>query len=253
MSTLGVLVTCYNEYNAVSFSLNHFRKIYRNSRIYLTTESTVDYSALTSLGNISVNNVADTMYFIKHVTDQNFLEPHFQQKILTATYAFLNRVKQAVEYCQSDYLLLMDPDTLVNGPLAIPTGAKLLGSRINTGFPPKLREIIREVPGAIDIDCWGATPAIIHCETYLKAYKYVIETDPTILPRLAQTFYAIFAHDVILPIIFALQGEPEVLNTQIIECNRESFVYKVRHIEHYPLIHQFKQYYDHNSNSVIQH
>ncbi len=248
MTTLGVLVTCYNEVRAVEYSLTSFRKIYPSTNIYLATEShDSDYSSLLHLNNISINHVDDTMYFIKEVTDQNFLEPHFQEKILFATRSFLNRVKQAIEYCQSDYLLLMDPDTLVRGPLSIPQEAKLLGSRINLGLPTALRMILTQTPGAIDINCWGATPAIIHCDTFLKSYKYVMEQDPTFLPRIAKTFYAIFAHDVILPILFALQGEQEVFNSQIVECNRNPYWQKTSH----PLVHQFKYLYDNNRNSAI--
>jgi len=126
MNKLGVLVTCYNEVSAVEYSLTIFRQIYPHVKIYLTTESrSSDYSRLLSLENISINHVADTMYFIRHITDQNFTEPHFQNKMIVATNAFLTRVSKAIEYCQSDYLLLMDPDTLVRGPLNIPRGVKL--------------------------------------------------------------------------------------------------------------------------------
>ena len=247
MNKFGVLVTCYNEIKAVEYSLKTFRKIYPDVKIYLTTESKKsDYNKLFELNNISINHVADTMYFIRHVTGENFLDPHFQNKILTCTTAFLQRVVKAIEYCQTEYLLLMDPDTLIRGPINIPDGVKLLGTRINNGFPMALRTILSQTPGAIDINCWGATPAIIHTPTFLKSYKYVTEQDPTFLPRIAQTFYAIFAHDVILPILFALQGEPETFNPDIIECNRQFHWYMTRH----PIVHQFKYLYDNNHNIV---
>jgi hypothetical protein len=74
-----------------------------------------------------------------------------------------------------------------------------------------------------------------------------MEQDPTFLPRIAKTFYAIFAHDVILPILFALQGEQEVFNSEIVECNRNPYWQKTSH----PLVHQFKYFYDNNRNSVV--
>lgn len=248
MNNFGVLVTCYDEFKAVEYSLTSFRNIYTNNKIYLTTESKkTDYNSLLKLGNISINYVEDTMYFIPHITDKNFIESHFQEKILTATNAFLNRVKKAIEYCKSEYLLLMDPDTLVRGKLNIPRKVKLLGSRINCCLPSDLKKIILEKPGAIDIDCWGATPAIIHCETFLKSYKYITEEDKTFLSRISKTFYAIFAHDVILPILFALQGEPETFNPDIVECNRNPHW----ELTNQPLVHQFKKFYDNNCNSFI--
>lgn len=250
MNKLGVLVTCYNEVQAVEYSLTVFRQLYPDVKIYLTTESnSSDYSRLLKLNNISINHVADTMYFIRHITDQNFTTPHFQNKMIVATTAFLQRVVRAIQYCQSEYLLLMDPDTLVRGHLNIPDGVKLLGTRINQGLPIELRKVLLQVPGAIDIDCWGATPAIIHTQTFLKSHKYVTESDPTFLSRIAQTFYAIYAHDVILPILFALQGEKETFNPDIIECNREWYW----HLTSHPLVHQFKYLYDNNSDRIVQH
>ena len=250
IENFGVLFTCYNEVDAVKYSLKCFRKIYPTIKIYLVTESKdSDYSSLLEFDNISINHVEDTMYFIPKITDQNFLEPHFQEKILFATRSFLNRIKKAIEYCKNDYLLLMDPDTLVRGPLSLPEGAKLLGSRVNWGLPFALRTILAQTPGAIDINCWGATPAIIHCETFLKSYKYVMEQDPTFLPRIAKTFYAVFAHDVILPILFALQGEREIFNPEIIECNRCPYWSETDH----PLVHQFKYLYDDSGYSIIQY
>jgi hypothetical protein len=249
VENFGALVTCYDEIDAVKYSLKCFRKIYPTTNIYLITESKdSDYSSLLEFDNISINHVEDTMYFIPKITDQNFLEPHFQEKILFATTSFLNRVKKAIEYCKNDYLLLMDPDTLVRGPLSIPQGAKLLGSRINSGLPIELRNILSEISGAIDIDCWGATPAIIHCDTFLKSYKYVTEQDSTFLPRIAKTFYAVFAHDVILPILFALQGEYEIFNPDIIECNRFPDWTQTDH----PLVHQFKHFYKNSDYSIMQ-
>ena len=180
------------------------------------------------------------MFINSKLTGANWMEPYFQEKILIAANAFLHRVKQAINYCESEYLLLMDPDALVRGLLTIPDGVKLLGSRINSGFPKEFRDILKSVPGAIDINCWGATPAIIHCDTFLKAHKYVTETDVTLLPALAKTNYAIFAHDVLLPVLFAIQGYEETFNPDIVECNRNAKWESTS----CPLVHQFKKYYD---------
>ena len=52
-------------------------------------------------------------------------------------------------------------------------------------------------------------------------------------------FYAIYAHDVLLPLVFALVGEEETLNLDIVECNRNS---NWRNSGH-PLVHQYKEFY----------
>jgi hypothetical protein len=98
---------------------------------------------------------------------------------------------------------MMDPDTLVRGKLTIPEGVKLLGSRINHRLPKGLKNVLARVEGAKIIDCWGATPAIFETQTFMKSWEMFRDT-PELLIMMSMEFYAIYAHDVLLPIIFAL-------------------------------------------------
>ncbi len=63
-----------------------------------------------------------------------------------------------------------------------------------------------------------------------------------ILDELTSSFYAIYAHDVLLPILFALVGEEETFNPDIIECQRDkNWMFRTN-----PLVHQFREFYDKN-------
>lgn len=53
-------------------------------------------------------------------------------------------------------------------------------------------------------------------------------------------FYAMYAHDVLIPLLFALIGIEEVKNVDLVECKRFSGWRNSQH----PLIHQFKDYYE---------
>jgi hypothetical protein len=132
----------------------------------------------------------------------------------------------------------MDPDTLVRGKLTIPKGSKLLGSRINHGLPKGLKDILSRVEGAKVIDCWGATPAIFETQTFMESWQ-IFKHNSDLLDMMAKEFYAIYAHDVLLPIIFALVGQEETFNPDIIECSRSPFWEECSN----PLVHQFKKYY----------
>jgi hypothetical protein len=127
---------------------------------------------------------------------------------------------------------------LVRGKLTIPNGVKLLGTRINKVFPDGLKDVLSRVEGARVIDCWGATPAIFETKTFLKSWE-MFKNTPDLLGMLTEEFYAIYAHDVLLPIIFALVGEKETFNPDIIECNRDPDW----RTKPNPLVHQFKEYY----------
>ena len=49
-----------------------------------------------------------------------------------------------------------------------------------------------------------------------------------------------YAHDLLLPTLFALVGEEETFNPEIIECNRDPNWRSKPN----PLVHQFKDFYE---------
>lgn len=249
MSSLGFFFSCYKEKKAVEYSLSELIKHYPDSPIYLVSDGGLDYSYLESdFKNLKTNLEEDTMSETFKITAGrsgcnknigNYLEEYYQDVIKKCTLAVLNRLESAIEYCNTDYILMMDPDTLVRGKLTIPEGSKLLGSRINRGLPKGLKNVLARVEGAKVIDCWGATPAIFETKTYMKSWEMFKHT-PELLDMMTKEFYAIYAHDVLLPIIFALVGEEETFNPDIIECSRNPFWEVCPN----PLVHQFKRYYE---------
>jgi hypothetical protein len=237
--SLGVFYTCYNENKAVEYSLECLYKVYPDIKTFLFSDNGNNFFYLESLySNLKTKVCIDTLSFNKNITDINFLEDKFQTFIKNSAITTISRLKICIEYCQTDYILMMDPDTIVRGKLSIPDNSKLLGSRINKGFPQKIKQTLAAVPNAKIIDCWGATPAIFHADTFLKAVK-ILESDPSILDNFCKSFYAIFAHDVLLPLIFALNGDEETFNPEITECNRDS----TWQYNNKPLVHQYKFLY----------
>jgi hypothetical protein len=249
MSSIGFFFSCFKEKKAVEYSLSQLVSHYPDSPIYLVSDGGEDFSYLESkYKNLKTFLEEDTMSETFKITagpsgcDQkvgNYVEGYYQDVIKKCALAVLNRLESAVNYCKTDYILMMDPDTLVRGKLTIPEGSKLLGSRINQGFPKGLKDILERVEGAKVIDCWGATPAIFETQTYMKSWE-LLKNTPELLDLMAKEFYAIYAHDVLLPIIFALVGEEETFNPDIIECSRNPFW----EMQSNTLVHQFKKYYE---------
>ena len=78
-------------------------------------------------------------------------------------------------------------------------------------------------------------------KTFLKAlekFRYLDATE-NLLDKLCLEFYAMYAHDVLFPTIFALVGEEEVFNSDVVECTRNPNWKNTSH----PLVHQFREYY----------
>ena len=236
---LGFFFSCYKENRAVENSLSELRKHYPDNPIYLVSDGGSDFNYLKdSYDNLFVSLEEDTMSSTFNITDQNWREEVHQNAIRQATYAVLNRLERAIEYCQTDYILMMDPDALVRGQLNIPEGVKLLGSRVNTGLPVELQVVLSRIPGAKVINCWGATPALFETKTFMTSWSR-LKASPEVMDAFIDSFYAIYAHDVLLPLVFALVGEEETFNPDIVECNRNPNWRNTAQ----PLVHQFKEFY----------
>ena len=212
---LGFFFSCYKENRAVENSLSELRKHYPDNPIYLVSDGGSDFNYLKdSYDNLFVSLEEDTMSSTFNITDQNWREEVHQNAIRQATYAVLNRLERAIEYCQTDYILMMDPDALVRGQLNIPEGVKLLGSRVNTGLPVELQVVLSRIPGAKVINCWGATPALFETKTFMTSWSR-LKASPEVMDAFIDSFYAIYAHDVLLPLVFALVGEEETCPRKI--------------------------------------
>ena len=241
---IGFYYTCYNEHRAVGYSLKKLRQNYPDAPIYLVSEGD-DFSYLQDkYDELVCHQEEDTISGTFNITGDywtgNFREDENQKIIKKGAWATLNRLEKAIEYCKTDYMVMCDPDTLVRGELTIPEGVKLLGSRLNK-LPPEfkgLQEVLKDV-GAVPIDCWGAQPCVFHVETFLKALS-VLKSNTSILDRLSMEYYAMYAHDLLIPLLFSLVGEEETFNPDIIECERDGAWQSKPN----PLVHQFRVYYE---------
>lgn len=240
ITDIGIMMSCFDEVEAVAYAIQEVRKFYPENKIYIFNESKEDYSfLLEKFNNLKIKNDKDTMsFYYQYDISQVYLIPEFQQKIQEALLTFLDRVKQTIEYSNSEYILLMDPDVLVRGQLTIPSNINLLGSLRNKGVPTSTKNILSQVEGSVIIDEWGATPGIFRAKTFEKAYDKLFSI-PNLLDKLTTSWSAFYAHDVIIPIIFALIGEREHLNLDFTECNTD-YDWKTNGKK---LVHHYKKYY----------
>jgi len=239
-TNIGIMMSCFNEVEAVSFAIQELRKFYPENKIYIFNESNESYDFLLKEDhNIKIKNDKDTMsFYYKNNVNDVYLLPEFQTKIQDAFLTFLDRICQTIEYTKGEYILLMDPDVLIRGELTISSNINLLGSLRNKGVPLSTKKILSEIDGSIVIDQWGATPAIFRAETFKKAYEKFLSI-PNLLEKLTKSWSAFYAHDVIIPILFSLIGEKEHLNNDFTECNTD-LDWQTNGKK---LVHHYKKYY----------
>jgi hypothetical protein len=237
---LGAFYTCYDELEATRFSISSFRSSYPLSPIRLFYEGDADFKSLESeFSNLISSKEEDTLSKCFGVGPHNYLEPDNLAAISKCAWTVLERLASSIEFLQSEYVIMLDPDAIVRGQLNIPDGSALLGSRINSHVfvLSSLNRVLIKY-GGVPLTAWGATPTIFNADKFLSARKILLD-NPDIFPEMCAAFYAIFAHDILLPSVFSLIGESEVFNPDIIECGRDANW----RTSPKPLLHQYRELY----------
>ncbi len=234
---IGFIITCFNEKLAVEFCLKSIKTQYPDAPVNIISDGGLDFSYLSLIyKNVFSSLEEDTMSGTFKVTDKNFKENDKQDIIKKSALATINRIKKSIDLLGTEYILMCDPDVFIRGKVNIPNGVSLLGSRVNFPLPDGYTNVFTKIPGAVPIRHWGATPAIFNSQDFLRAVKLF---DNNLLDTFCKEFYAVYAHDVLLPTIFALIGIEETFNPDIIECKRSP---EWRYTNN-PIVHQFKEYY----------
>jgi len=247
MKTVGFIYSVFKEKKALDYSIKNLRIHYPEEKIYLISDGGLDYTYLENeYTNLTTSLEEDTMSETFKITGDyttgNFRQEYYQEVIKKCAYTVLDRVTRAIEYCNyPDWMVMCDPDCLIRGKLNFSDDGKILGSRINCCLPEGYRNILNSIDGAISISRWGASPCVFEVSTFLRAlekFRY-LDTTEDLLDKLCKEFYAMYAHDVLFPTLFALVGEEETFNPDVVECTRNP---NWRNTQH-PLVHQFREYY----------
>jgi hypothetical protein len=235
----GIFYTCYTEKEAVAFSLRELFKIYPSIPVYLVSDGGEDYSFLEKeFSTIKTFLEEDSRGIIPKIPSDSFREEQYQIQIKKSILTLILRIERAIEYCNKEYMLIMEPDILVRGIISIPQDSKLLGSRINKGLSEELKLILRNTKGAIEIDNWGATPAIFESKAFIDAANK-IKNDENLFNGLCLSEYRLAFYDVLFSVMFALLGYEEQFNPEITECFRNPNWQYSGH----PLLHQYRAKY----------
>jgi len=240
---LGIFYTCFTEIDSVNYAIDTLRLIYDKVPIFLVSDGGADYSfIMDKYENILCLREHDSRGFVPEIPPEKYKEDKWQYMIEKSVLDFLDRVKRAIDYCGTEYILVMEPDVLVRGFLSVPEDANLLGSRLNQGLSEELKSIMRSINGAIEVNCWGATPAIFKSKKFIEVYEN-IKNKNNILKKICFSDCRFANYDIVFPVLFGLMGMEETFNPEITECLRDPNWEN----NNKPLVHQFRIYYPRNN------
>tara|TARA_B100000902_G_C27279515_1_gene900865 strand:+ start:1063 stop:1965 length:903 start_codon:yes stop_codon:yes gene_type:complete len=249
-TTVGFIYNCvYKQKRALEYGLESIRDLYPKSKIYIVSDGGMDFSYLEDkFDDLKFEMGEDTVGPHIDTTFNNFTEPSKQaiSKKIIAT--MIERVQKGIEYCENpDWIFMTEPDVLLRGKFSVPENAKLLGTRLNYAWDLpirleqyiKLNELLSKIDTSIPMFRWGAVPPIFQTESYLKAVE-VYKENFDIMDKITEISAGVNCFDVIIPVLFTLIGEPEVFNSETIECLRDPSWKTSSH----PIVHQWRELYD---------
>lgn len=237
---LGVFYICYKEKDAIEFSLTKFRENYPDSPIYLVSDNGLDFSYLKKdFGNIEtikentevVGIARDVEKYIKQNSGNIDL-------FMNICMEFLRRLKNACDYCNTEYMVLMEPDVLVRGKLN-PFDADLVGPTVNI-MPEKIQKYVI-MNGGKNNGTWGPAGGVMKTKSFYQVYDGLIDNIDKLEYGL-KLDSRIICYDYLLSFLFSLFGYTYANNPDQTECLRNPNWKNSGH----PLLHQHREFYSNN-------
>ena len=169
MSDLGAFYICFKEKTAIEKSIASFKEFYPDAPLYLTSDGGYDYSYLES-NYTNVKCVLDkemTVGVTKDIEKMVAANSFPIVQLFMASMQFLRRLKAGVDYCKTKYILLMEPDVFVRGPLNL-TEYELVGPKPNP-MPQPVQQYIIDQGGHNNV-AWGAAAGVMQTKAFNIIY-----------------------------------------------------------------------------------
>jgi hypothetical protein len=229
---LGIFFSFYKEDKAIEFCIDNIRDYYPKSRIYLSSDGGSDFS------NFCDDNSKFFMYedILGYVNNPETKE---EDKLVLCCREFLNRIKDAAEYCKSEYILYYEPDILLRGKIKIDSGSDLIGSFANTIHPNVLALIEKYNTNNTNYN-FGACGGSLILTSSL--YQILEKINDDLLKELILNDKRISNCDYLLTVLFSIFGYIYTENIDFIETSRNQNWESTNH----SIVHQYHKHYIEN-------
>lgn len=244
-NNLGAFFICYKEKTAIEKSIESFRKIYPDAPIYLSSDGGFDYSYMNDEKTKCILDIEQTVGVTKDIEKMIQTNEFPVIRLFMASMQYLERLNKAIDYCKTEYILLMEPDVFVRGKLNL-LDIPLVGPKPNL-MPDFVRKYIVD-SGGIDNKCWGAAAGVMQT----KIFKQIFDDLRINQHKMLEWLYLdprIACYDYLLTFIFSIYGFKYEENPDLVECNRNPNWRQTNH----PLIHQYYENYISKNGETGKH
>jgi hypothetical protein len=231
-NNLGIFFSCYKEKEAVRFCIDNIRDHYPQAPIYLASDGGYDFSHLCDA------NSNFTLYddILGYVNNPESKEP---DRLILCCREFLDRLKDAADYCKTDYILYYEPDILLRGKIKADPNSDLSGSFANEIHPNVLSLIEKYNPSNTNRNFGACGGSLIKTSSLLRILE---ETNEALLKELIYTDKRISNCDYLLTVLFCIFGYQYLENIDFVEANRNQSWESTNH----SIVHQYHKHYSEN-------
>lgn len=231
-NNLGIFFSCYKENEAVRFCIDNIRDHYPQAPIYLASDGGYDFSDLCD-GNSSFTLYDDILGYV------NNPESKESDRLILCCREFLDRLKDAADYCKTDYILYYEPDILLRGKIKTDPNSDLSGSFANEIHPNVLSLIEKYNPNNTNRNFGACGGSLIKTSSLLRILE---ETNEALLKELIYTDKRISNCDYLLTVLFCIFGYQYLENVDFVEANRNQSWELTNH----SIVHQYHKHYSEN-------
>ena len=226
---IGIFFSCYKETEAVRFCIDNIREHYPEAPIYIASDGGYDFSEVCD-SNSKFFMYEDVLGYV------NNPESKEEDKLIFCCREFLNRLKDAIEYCKTEYILYYEPDILLRGKIRADVGSDLAGSFANTIHPNVLSLIKKYNPENTNNNFGACGGSLIRTSALLLILK---ETSDSLLKELIYNDKRISNCDYLLTVLFCILGYQYSENIDFIEAKRNPNWELTDH----SIVHQYHKHY----------
>lgn len=237
--TLGVFYICFKERTAIEKSIESFKLHHPDGPIYLSSDGGYDYSYLEQkFDKLKCSlDPEQTVGVTAKIEEMMRKQEYPLVPLYMAAMEYLRRINLAIDYCKTDYILTMEPDVFIRGPLTCPQDPiHGIGPKENA-LPDYMQKYIVDHGGYNNV-LFGPVAGIIKSEALVTAYNDLREKPWKMLewllmdPRLP-------CYDFLLCFTLSMYGYRYEPNPELVECLRNPNWKNTNH----PLVHQYYENY----------
>jgi hypothetical protein len=227
---LGFFFSFYKEKTAVIHCLENIRTYYKENPIYLSSDGGFDFSELTNeYSNLKFILNDDVLGYVNNPETKN------KEILILCAIEFLNRLKNAVDYCNKEYIIYYEPDVFLRGHIRINDDLHLNGSYANEIHKNVMQKINDYNPKNINKNFGACGGSIIRCDTFQDVYK---KATKEVIADLIYADSRISNCDYLLVVLFSIFGYKYDQNLDFVEAGRTSW----ENSQH-SIVHQYRHNY----------